>query len=185
MEVPVELTVHSFLAFLEYLYINSATKYHWNPEILSHRLISKYLRSISINSRFAPTPRGIFNLNTLTLISQACDILDDSLLFRAIFLLAFFAFLRMSNIAPHSRFKFDASRHLLRQDIIFAHPGAHILIKWTKTLQDRSAHHFVQIPVLKNLSLCPVLALKKLLESRSLHLLHPSFFIPTLHFTQS
>ena len=181
MELPVELNVHSILAFLEYLYNNSvsykvmlnyvsslkkaAIKYHWHPEVLSHRLVSEYLRSISINTRFAPTPRGIFDLTTLALISQACDILVDPPLFRAIFLLAFFAFLRMSNIAPHSRFKFDAQRHFLRQDVIFAEPGAHILIKWTKTLQDSSAHHFVQIPVLKNVTLCPVLALRKLLDS--------------------
>ena len=72
----------------------------------------------------------------------------------------------MSSIAPHSRFKLDSHKHLLRQDIIFAEPGAHILIKWSKTLQDRSAHHFVQIPVLKNPLFCPVLALRNLLNSR-------------------
>ena len=158
MELPVELNVHSILAFLEYLFTNSvsykvmlnyissikkaATKYHWNPEVLSHRLVSEYLRSISINTRFAPTSRGIFDLTTLALISQACDILTDPLLFRAIFLLAFFAFLRMSNMAPHSRFKFDFSKHFLRQDIIYADPGAHILIKWTKTLQPTTSFRY-------------------------------------------
>ena len=90
------------------------------------------------------------------------------MLFRAAFLLAFFAFLRMSNVAPHSRYKFDTNTHILRQDIIFQQPGAHILIKWTKTLQDRSAHHFVQIPALHNKNLCPVLALQQLLDSRPL-----------------
>ena len=144
----------------------------------SFRLVSEYLRSISINTRFAPTPRGIFDLTTLALISQACDILVDPPLFRAIFLLAFFAFLRMSNIAPHSRFKFDAQRHFLRQDVIFAEPGAHILIKWTKTLQDSSARHFVQIPVLKNVTLCPVLALRKLLDSRPFPPSSPLFIHP-------
>ena len=109
-------------------------KYHWHPEVLSHRLVTEYLRSISINTRFAPTPRGIFDLSTLALISQAaCDILVDPPLFRAAFLLAFFAFLRMSNIAPHSRFKFDSHIHFLRQDIIFPEPGAQVLIKWTRT----------------------------------------------------
>ena len=194
MELPVELNAHSILAFLEYLYINSvsykvilnfvsslkkaATKYHWHPEVLSHRLVSDYLKSISINIRFAPIPRGIFDLTTLALISRAYDILVDPPLFRAIFLLAFFAFLRMSNIAPHSRFKFDAHKHFLRQDIIFAEPGAHILIKWTKTLQDSSAYHFVQTPVLKNVTLCPVLALRKLLDSRPFPPSSPLFIHP-------
>ena len=52
----------------------------------------------------------------------------------------------MFNIAPHSRFKFDPNRHILRQDILFQEPGAHILLKWTKTLHDRSAHLFFKSP---------------------------------------
>ena len=71
----------------------------------------------------------------------------------------------MSNIAPHSKAAFDPYRHILHQDVLFLHPGAHILLKWTKTLQDRSAHHFVQIPNLKNPRLCPVRAIKELIES--------------------
>ena len=47
-------------------------------------------------------------------------------------------------------------------------PGAHILIKWTKTLQDKSAHHFVQVPALRNKVLCPVSAIHELLDSRQL-----------------
>ena len=73
----------------------------------------------------------------------------------------------MSNIAPHSRFKFQKNRHFLRQDIIFAQPGAHILLKWTKTLQQSNAHHFVQIPVLSNSVICRVRALTALLASRN------------------
>ena len=183
MQLPPEPSVHSLLAFLEYLHTNSIShkvilnylsslkktsiKYSWNPSPFSHRLITEYLRSISINSRFCPTHRGIFDLSTLALISRTCDILEDLILFRSIFLLAFFAFLCMSNIAPHSRFKFDKNRHILRQDIIFAQPGAHILLKWTKTLQQSNAHHFVQIPVLSNSVICPVRALTALLASRN------------------
>ena len=74
----------------------------------------------------------------------------------------------MSNIAPHSRFKFDKNKHIWRQDILFLPPGAHILLKWTKTLQDSSAHHFVQIQALKNSTLCQVRAIKKLLRSRDI-----------------
>ena len=186
-----ELHLHSILAFLEYLHINSisykvmlnyisslkraAIKYKWQSQVLSHSLVMEYLRSISINTRFTPTPRGIFDLHTLALISKNCDILHDSILFRAIFLVAFFTFLRMSNMAPHSRFKFDSNRHFLRQDVIFADPGAHILLKWTKTLQDRSAHHFVQIPSLQNQIICPVKALQQLLQSRPLPPSSPLF----------
>ena len=150
MLLLVQLSVHSLLAFMEFLHLNSISykvllnyisslktagrRYGWDLTPFSHHLVGSYLRSISINSTFAPTPRGIFDLTTLSAISRACDILQDPPLFRAAFLLAFFAFLRMSNIAPHSRFKFDTNKHILRQDVLFLEPGAHILLKWTKTL---------------------------------------------------
>ena len=191
MSLPPPPSVHSLLAFMEFLHINSISykvilnymsslktagrKFGWNLASFDHHLVSSYIRSISINSNFSPTPRGIFDLNTLPAISKACEILHDPPLFRAAFLLAFFAFLRMSNIAPHSRFKFDRNKHILRQDILFLPPGAHILLKWTKTLQDSSAHHFVQIPVLKNPTVCPVRAIKKLLRSRDISPSAPLF----------
>ena len=128
----------------------------------------RYMRSISINSHFTPTPKGVWDIRTLYLISLSCDILQDPILFRAIFLVAFYAFLRMSNIAPHSKAQFDKSRHLLRKDVIFGYPGAHIILKWYKTLQNHKSHHIIQIPVIDNPYLCPVKALHKLLNSRPL-----------------
>ena len=145
-----------------------ASKYNIPQTGLDHYAISNYLRSISINSNFRPTPRGIFDLTTLYHISISCDILHDPELYRAIFLTAFYGFLRMSNIAPHSAKQFSKHRHFLRQDLIFAHPGAHLIIKWTKTLQDHRAHHIIQLPSLKNPFLCPVRALTKLVQSRPL-----------------
>ena len=135
---------------------------------LSHYSVAKYIRSISINSTFRPTPRGIFDLHTLYRISMACDILPDLLLFRAIFLVAFYGFLRMSNMAPHSKKQFSKDRHILRQDIILAPPGIHLLIKWTKTLQDSNSCHTIQLPEVTNPYLCPVRSIRLLLRSRPL-----------------
>ena len=153
----------------------AAKRYKWDSEPLHHQLVSAYFRSISINSIISPTPRGTFDLETLIIISKACNRLQDPVLYRAVFLTSFFAFLRMSNVAPHSRVKFDPGRHLLRQDIIFASPGAHILLKWSKTMQNRTAHQFVQIPQLSNSDLCPVSAIQSLLDSRPLPPTAPLF----------
>ena len=184
MQLPIAINVHNVLIFLEYLYknglspkviknylssISSVTSfYHLDHTPLSDPSISRFIRSITINSPFSPTPRGIFTIEMIYQISVACSILSDPPLYRAIFLISYFAFLRMSNIAPHSVNKFDPSKHFLRQDVILAHPGAHIVIKWTKTLQDNKSHHVVQIPQLPNIYLCPVRALKALLSSRPL-----------------
>ena len=191
MGIQPRFTIQTVLSFLEFLYSNAvsprvianyvsslktaAKKYKWDSEPLHHQLVSAYLRSISINSTFTPTPRGTFGLETLTGISKACDRLQDPVLYRAILLTSFFAFLRMSNIAPHSRARFDPGRHLLRQEIIFASPGAHILLKWSKTMQNRTAHQFVQIPQLPNSDLCPVTAIQSLLDSRPLPPTSPLF----------
>ena len=101
MDLPLQINIHNVLTFIEYLHSNA----------LSHKVISNYLsslatmaqrynikhggtlkpsavtrlmRSISINSKFAPTPRGIFDIKTLYLVSISCEILADPLLFRAI-----------------------------------------------------------------------------------------------------
>ena len=81
----------------------------------------------------------------------------------------------MSNIAPQSRFQFDKNKHILRQDIIFADSRAHNLLQWTKTLQESTSRHFVQIPALSNLVICSVLALKQLIASRCLSQSSPLF----------
>ena len=140
MRLPMNVSVHCLLAFMEYLhdnslspsviknYISSLTKqakrFGWEMEPFSHHLVRDYIRSITINSSFAPSHKGVFDLPTLARISEACSSLYDPPLFRAAFLLAYFGFLRMSNIAPHSLKAFDSTRHLLHQDIIFASPGA-------------------------------------------------------------
>ena len=184
MELPVCVNLHNVLTFLEYLFQSNISprvirnylssvglmvqKYNIPHSDVNHYAITNYIRSISVNSTFKPTPRGIFDLPTLYQISISCDILSDPILFRAIFLTSFYGFLRMSNIAPHSSKQFSACRHFLRQDLIFADPGAHLVIKWTKTLQDHSAHHIIQLPSIQNPFLCPVRALKQLLHSRPL-----------------
>ena len=176
---------------MEYLYQNSisprvvrnyilsiasqAKFYSIQHQDINHPAVCRYLRSISIHSKFQPTPRGIFDVKTLYAISISCDHLSDPILFRAIFLCAFYAFLRMSNVAPHSIARFDPDKHFLRQDVIFAPPGAHLIIKWTKTLQDNKSHHVVQLPTIENMYLCPVRALKALLKSRQLPPTSPLF----------
>ena len=132
MDLPIGASVHNLVSFFEYLYQNAispkiiatylssikarASLYSWDVSAFSHPSVSRYIRSITINSNFTPVARGIFNIRTLYNISISCDILADPILYRAIFLTAFFGFLRMSNIAPHSAKKFNPNRHFLRKD---------------------------------------------------------------------
>ena len=58
---------------------------------------------------------------------------------------------------------FNPLEQLARADLFFAPPGAHILIKWSKTLQAKNQIRLLKIPSLKKSILCPVSALKNLL----------------------
>ena len=75
-----------------------------------------------------------------------------------------FGFLRLSNMPPSFASSFDSSHHLMRGDVIFGTPGAHIIVKWAKAMQCSSKHRVVQIPSLPNCPLCPVSALKAILS---------------------
>ena len=55
------------------------------------------------------------------------------MVYRAVFLTGFFAFFRLSNLAPHSLSSFDPSRHLTGHDVFFTKKISKLLIKWSKT----------------------------------------------------
>ena len=78
-------------------------------------------------------------LHNILLLTQTLQFPEQ---FTALYSLAFFTFLRISNILPHSITAFDPSRQLARGDVIFTHQGASILVKWSKTIQDRANYHF-------------------------------------------
>lgn len=58
----------------------------------------------------------------------------------ALFLVAFFSFLRKSNLVSSTASTFDCQRDLTRRDIKFLH------IKWSKTRQHKEGLHIVPLP---------------------------------------
>ena len=92
---------------------------------------------------------------------KECNFIFGGKVFKAIFLMAFFGFLRISNLAPHAVRAFDPSRQLTPQDISFESNCMKIVIKWSKTLQTRDRTHVLTLPRLRASPLCPVRALKK------------------------
>ena len=55
---------------------------------------------------------------------------------------------------------FDHTRQLARGDVIFGETGAVLLLKWSKTMQNRKDFATVSLPGLADSNLCPILALK-------------------------
>ena len=176
---PTEITLHEVLAYLEYLSENnvscnmlanniSALKANFIMYSLQYELMEKpqvrlFVKATKINRPLAITTRNIMSIDILKDLIAACDALKSPYTFKAIFLIAFFGFLRISNISPHSVREFDTSRHLIRGDVQFKPPGMLITLKWSKTMQSRDKLHVIALPSLGSSSLCPVRALKRAL----------------------
>ena len=115
-----------------------------------------------INRPLAVTSHNVIDLAMLEQIKKICDQLNFPEVFRAIFLTGFFGFFRLSNLAPHSILTFDPSRHLTGHDLFFTKKLVKILIKWSKTLQNRDVVQIISLPKVSNRVICPYRALRAL-----------------------
>ena len=129
-----------------------------------HRL-KMYNKSLLRSKPLNPHIKTIIDIPMLTKIAEHCNFIHMGYVFKAAFLLSFFSFLRISNLVPHSISSYDPLKQLSRGDIIFATPGAHVIIKWSKTLQSPDKIKVLKIPSLGASPLCPVAALRTLLKS--------------------
>ena len=76
----------------------------------------------------------VINFHMLKQIILACDTFPEPCLFKTVYLIAFYSFLRISNLVPHSIQQYSRMEQLSRGDVFFAAPGLQIMVKWTKTL---------------------------------------------------
>ena len=190
-----QVNIYILLAFLEYLHSNALTAtnicnylagiraffiLHGLPtDIFQDHRIQMFVKSLKINTPLMIKSNPVFSTDMLTHIVLQSQKFEFSHIFTPLYLLAFYSFLRLSNIVPHSFMSFDVSRHLARGDVIFAQTSAVVILKWSKTNQLRNKVNYVTIPVVPHSLLCPVVALKTmiqkfLLEKMTLCLSYPS-----------
>ena len=134
---PTLISSTQILAFLEFLVFNN----------VSHSQISNYLTTIKTNYSMLAldtTPffdhrikyftkavagcapltvklKSIIKPALLIQIIQQCEYLYMSYVFKAAILIAYFAFLRISNLIPHIIASYDPLKHLARADIYILH----------------------------------------------------------------
>ena len=84
-------------------------------------------------------------------------------IFKGLYLLSFFSFLRLSNLVPHSCTGFSPLKHLARGDIIFKPGKILVLVKWSKTMQNNNQVKLISVPRIAGSPLCPVRAISNLL----------------------
>ena len=165
------------MAFLEFLAWNkvsvhmianhvSAIKanlvvYGLEYEFMDHPRIRYFLKSMKMSRPLSVTHRPIMSIQTLHSFIAACSFIPYGKIFAAVFLIAYFGFLRISNMAPHSYGDFDPSRHLTPADVKISKHFMYVSIKWSKTNKFRNRVETITLPRLKSSILCPVRALKQ------------------------
>ena len=93
------------------------------PTLLFQDPRIKYFQKAMILHRpFKPSLKSVIDIDTLHLIVRLCDSTYMGQVFKAAYTLAFFSFLRLSNLVPHTTKQFSPLYHLARGDIIFAPP---------------------------------------------------------------
>ena len=111
---PGEINVQMLLAFLEYLYQNKCTVsnianylaairafsiiYDLPTDCFKHKKIQMFIKSLKMNRPLTLKSNSVMDENMLQQIMLACQQLPNPQVFSAIYLLAFFSFLRLSNI---------------------------------------------------------------------------------------
>ena len=130
--------------------------------VFSHPKIKYFVKSIKINRPLTLKVHNLIDLSTLRQLSKACLQVPDGQVYRAVILTGFFAFMRLSNLTPHSLTSFDPTRHLTGHDVFFTKKFVKLLIKWSKTLQTRDKVQCVTLPKLQDSAICPFRALKAL-----------------------
>ena len=175
------IDVWLILSFLEFLVFNkksystivntlSADKtqcqlHGLDPFPFADKRVSLFIKSLKINRPFRVILKPIIGLDMLRDICLVCDTMHLGFVFKAVYLTTFFLFLRISNLVSHSVASYSHLKQLARADVMFSHPGATLLITWSKTLQTKDKVRLIKIPFLLNSPLCPVTALQVLLRS--------------------
>ena len=94
--------------------------FHLDHHVLEDPKIKYFIKSVRINKPLSFICRNIMDLKTLRNLVHLCDHSYMGIVYKAVFLTAFYGFLRLSNLAPHSRLTFDPSRHNTAGDVISA-----------------------------------------------------------------
>ena len=136
--------------------------------VLEHPKIRYFIKALKITRPMSLRSHNIITISKLADISAACSNITFGVVYQAVFLMGFFAFLRLSNLAPHAIASFDHTRHLTGKDIFFTKKFAKVLIKWSKTMQTREKVQCITLPKLKSPLLCPYKALKALYQLYSM-----------------
>ena len=159
-------TIKVYLAGIRLLHLEHGFTDPMKDRPLLDYLCSGIRRSGKSNSR-SRLPITVAHLHTIKCqLASSSYSSHDKLLYWAAFTLAFYGFLRASEYCCPTRKKYKMAKHLLLSDVKVTPDSISLLLKSSKTDQFGKSHTLL-IGATRS-STCPVRAMQKFLESRSL-----------------
>ena len=189
-----QVNTEILLSFMEFLHLNNISTDHIANYIAALRAfhivsalqtdsfqdkrIPLFLKALKMQTPLRIPVRSHVDVELLSSIIALCDSLPHSHIFKALYLLCYVSFLRLSNIFPHTTTSFDPTRQLARADFISVQQGAVLLIKWSKTMQDRKQAVTIPLPNLGTSPLCPIAAIHEMIQLIPADSNDPLFLMP-------
>lgn len=172
---PLPATVQTLGVYLEFLavkfrdpgaiqnYLGGIKVLHiWNgydTQQFEHLSLQLMLRGLARIKRHIPRQALPVTPDILKQMFLCVDVHNPvDMTFWTLFLFGFFLMCRKSNLVPDKAATFDASKQLVRRDIVSAEGGLLVTIKWSKTLQFGGRVHTVPVLEVPGSVLCPVWA---------------------------
>ena len=153
--------------------------FDWPVKSLTCRRVQLLLKSVKINLKMNVKVKGVISISMLKRLMKTVHKYYNGVTYKALFLVAYFGFFRLASLLPPTTGSFDRTRYLTVNDVVWGKPGAHIIITCAKNMQNSGQYHVVQLPELKNVLICPVLALKNMLKKQETSPDQPLFQIHT------
>ena len=125
--------------------------------------IKYYQKAVQLTAPMNVKFKKIIDIPLLLKIVEQCNFTYMGQVFKPLYLLAFYSFLRMSNLVPHSMAAFSPLKQLAQGDIIFKPGKMVVLVKWSKILQYAKDVKLITVPAITGSPLVPVSAISNLL----------------------
>ena len=146
-------------------YYQKAVQLHAPLQAKLNKIIDeKLLEEIELHAPLQAKLNKIIDVKLLKEIVAQCDLTYMGQIFKGLYLLSFFSFLRLSNLVPHACTGFSPLKHLARGDIIFKPEKIIVLVKWSKTMQNNNQVKLISVTRIPGSPLCPVRVISNLLS---------------------
>ena len=146
--------------------------------VLHHEWVHLTLRSIALNVPGPLKVKGLFSIDHIYQLISLCNQFSYGLVYKPLFLCAFFGFLGLSNIVPASVNSFDMFTHLCRADFIRSNLHGNLILKWSKTLQYQKEFKVIHLPFLGSPPFAPLLPFSRCVLSSLLIIIVLYFVFP-------